>query len=250
MEFKRRISAYENISFVMDAYRINWKSARMVPVMFFKAAGSWVGVLGRRSVDAFVPDLMAISPETDDCQIHRIISQAAEQLASLGLKIPVPALVSRGSSRGNASIMEIVIKNDFSGIEYLRGETGLPESDAGESLAVMPAYPVPFYHEDMGTYLKSLLITRNLCLRPPVSREELLASATELAYARSVQKGREFIRRDLSDLLSDLIRSGTFPRRGNYLYYPYTEDEYRRRFLKRFVRYQELKNKRTIFDFS
>jgi len=250
IEFKRQNSAYENISFILDAFRINWKSTKLVPVMFFRAAGAWIGVLGRRSLDTFVPDVMAISPVTDDYKIQRIVSQAAEHLASLGLKLPVPALVSRGSPRGDAGIMEMVIKDDFSAIEYLQGNSGFHEPHLAEILAVMPAYPVPFYHEYMGAYLKSLLITRNLSLRPPVSEEDLLISGTEFGYARSIQRSRDFIRRDLSDVLSDLIRSGTFLRRGSYLYYPYTEGEYRRRFLKRFVRYKELQSKRTIFDFS
>lgn len=249
-KFRLQNGAYENISYMMDVYRINWKLARIVPVMFFRESGAWIGVLGRRSVDAFAPDLMVISPETEDFKIQRIVTEAVERLSSLGLKKPVPALVSRGTPREDAGITEIVIRNDFSGLEFLRNGNGQQIPGSEDVFTVLPAHPVPFYHEEMTAYQKSLLLNRNMSLRPPISEGDLLISGTELGYARSIGRSRDFIKRDLADLLTDLTGSGTFLRRGGYLYYPYTEDEYRRRFLKRFVRYRDLKTKRTIFDFS
>lgn len=251
-EFLEQNAAYENISLSVDIVRLNSKRLGIVPLSLLKKGKLWLAVVGRRSLETFVPDYLLISsPESSHSSIRRTIQPILDDFAQKDLKTPVPIVVHRSDSPPESDILpSLVISDDLSGVEIVPGRNSSPLAGlSGENMAI-PVIPVPLYHVEMPVYQKAMILTRSLALYPPVNMKTMLTSGVIMAYSRSIGFSRDFIHRDLNDIMNTLIRSRTFIRRGEFVYFPYNSDEFRRRFVRNYLRYTEMISKKTIFDYS
>ncbi len=249
IELRSQAESFLGISFVVDAFRINWRRTGLVPLSFFKRNGLWMSALGRKSLDTWTPDFIMFSCDGETSpKAARIMAEVSDEFASMGVKIPAPvAVIPHGGQPYGGKFPTIAIQRDYSGIANLSPDhDGI--SSVLDGLKTLPLFPVPLYNPEMPDFMKALLITRNLALKPPVEIHNLVTASADFAYSRSSGVPRESIRRDLQSFTTGLIKSGTFVKRGNFVYYSQDSDEFRRRFARNFVEYSAKVSRRTIFD--
>ena len=250
MALRSQAESFLGISFIVDAFRINWKSTGLVPLSFFQRSGLWMSAIGRKSLDTWVPDYLIFSGHREtSAKAGRIISEVTDEFASMGVKTPAPvAVIQYGGHSYPDKFPAITIQPGYSGIAY---QDSAPNGLATimDSLKRLPLIPVPLYNPEMPDFMKALLITRNLALKPPVEIQRLVAGSVEFAYSRSSGFSREAIRRDLQSVITGLVKSKTLVKRGNFVYYSQDSDEFRRKFARNFMEYSVKISRRTIFDF-
>ncbi|MEM0156726.1 MAG: hypothetical protein QXN26_01505 [Thermoplasmataceae archaeon] len=249
MALRSQAESFLGISFIVDAFRINWRSTGLVPLSFFQRNGLWMSAMGRKSLDTWTPDFIIFSGDRETSpKAARIIAEVSDEFASMGVKIPAPvAVIPPGSSPYGGKFPAIAIQRDYSGITHMSPDpVGI--ASVLDNLKRLPLIPVPMYNPEMPDFMRALLITRNLALKPPVEIHGLVAASVDFAYSRSSGFSRESIRRDLQSFTTGLIKSRTFVKRGNFVYYSQDSDEFRRRFARNFMEYSAKISRRTIFD--
>jgi hypothetical protein len=250
MLLRSQAESFLGISFIVDAFRINWKSTGLVPLSFFQRNGLWMSAVGRKSLDTWVPDYLIFSGDREtSAKAGRIISEVTDEFASMGVKTPAPvAVIQSGGNPYPGKFPAIIIQPGNSGIAYQdSGLTGM--TNVLDNLKRLPLIPVPLYNAEMPEYMKALLITRNLSLKSPVELQRLVAGSVEFAFSRSSGFSREAIRKDLQSVITGLVKSRTLVKRGNFVYYSQDSDEFRRKFARNFMEYSAKISRRTIFDF-
>jgi hypothetical protein len=250
MMLRSQAESFLGISFIVDAFRINWKSTGLVPLSFFQRNGLWMSAIGRKSLDTWVPDYLIFGGEREaSAKAARIISEVTDEFASMGVKTPAPvAVIPSGENPYPGKFPAIIIQHGYSGIAY-QDSGSAAMSTVLDGIKRLPLIPMPLYSPEMPDFMKALLITRNLALKPPVEFQKLLAGSVEFAYSRSSGFSHDVIRRDLQSFIAGLLKSRTLVKRGNFVYYSQDSDEFRRKFARNFMEYSAKISRRTIFDF-
>lgn len=250
MALRSQAESFLGMSFIVDAFRINWKSTGLVPLSFFQRNGLWMSAVGRRSLDTYVPNFLIFSGDREtSMKAGHIISEVTDEFVSMGVKTPSPVAVIPSEGYTYPGMFPaIIIRDNYSGIAYQdSGSSGM--ASVLDNVKRLPLIPVPMYSPEMPDFMKALLITRNLALKPPVDIQKLLAGSVEFAYSRSSGFSREAIKRDLLSVITGLVKSRTFVKRGNFVYYSQDSNEFRRKFARNFMEYSARISRRTIFDF-
>ena len=222
-----------------------------VPLDFAHRGDIWYCIVGRKSLDAAVYDyLFYSSASRNEGRDLQAVANILADIVSAGLKAPQPVMVGEKTRMKTAGKFPAIwFNDDFTTLQIVPGQTNEVDLSflKNPDLVLAPSYPV--YHSEMPEFQKSMIITRGLCIRPPVEASELASSAVNAAYSKSFNVSKEVIRRDITSFIERLVKSGTFIQRGNYIFYPYDESTFRRRYVRRYLGFMDKIRRTTIFDF-
>ncbi len=254
---KEIITQYETqrlISTVFQAFQVSG-DPNLAPLETGISGGMWYVVTGRRTASARIADYIFF---------------VGSSFRKLSDRVPVTELTNNVNMRLESNARPVrVISVDHSG-ENLDGgfpvlmidpRTGELMKGAGYNLgdildsvlengsSVSMYFPHP-YHPQLDFFVRSMFLTRGLMLKPPLSRKFMMDNLVEEAYEHSVGIKKDTIRKDFHEMLMELIGSGVFRVKGEYLTYLTDFTEYRRRYQRLYLPYAEKISRKTIFDYE
>ncbi len=245
------------ISEVFSRLQAGHEITGLTPLELGFHSPAWYVLAGRRSGATHIGNFLFYTFSEDRKAPERsivteIIDGLQERFGSgiraVKLLAPGKTVKTAGDSQNPAISMDVSAGT----LKFTGGSTEGFEAVvrlAGTEAPRMINFPSP-YHPDLDPLIKSLFLTRNLLLKPPINRNLIMAHSLNDAYENSIGIRKDQIRRDFQDLVRNIVGAGVFKSRGQYLYYPTNFDEYRRRFIKQFYNYMEKISKTTIFDYD
>lgn len=226
-----------------------------VPVGLGYRSGIWYVLLGRKTTSAVVADYLFYTYSLERSASERpsvlsLADQINREFESSARPVKIMSLDNSGDA-GDAGFPSLMIDTRtgemMTGTNFNLGDglSGLIEASGGTPAS----FPHPF-HPDLDPFVKSLFLTRGLRLKPPLGKRFILDNLVEDAYQHTVGVRRETVKKEFQDMMKVLVGSRVFHVKGNYVTYLTDFTEYRRRFQRRYIPYEEKISRRTIFDYD
>lgn len=218
-------------------------------------SGLWYVVSGRRTTTARIADYIFFAGTTskklsERVPVMELTNDTNRKYESNARPVRVISVEESGNSTDSG--FPIIMVDARSG-ELMKGAGynigGSLDSFIENGSSVSMYFPHP-YHPQLDYFVRSLFLTRGLSLKPPLKRKFIMENLVEEAYEHSVGIKKETIRKDFSEMLTELIGSGVFHVKGGYVNYLTDLTEYRRRYQRRYLPYAEKISRKTIFDYE
>ncbi len=253
-EIMAKYETHRLISSVFQASQISGDQ-NFAPLEVGFSGGLWYVVSGRRTTSARIADYVFFAGTTskklsERAPVMELTNETNRKYESDARPVRVISVEESGENTEGG--FPIIMVDPRSG-ELMKG-AGFNIGPALDSFIengrlVSMYFPHP-YHPQLDYFVKSLFLTRGLSLKPPLKRKFIMENLVEEAYEHSVGIKKDTIRKDFSEMLTELIGSGVFHVKGGYINYLTDLTEYRRRYQRRYLPYAEKISRKTIFDYE
>lgn len=242
------------ISTVFQASQIS-DDPNLAPLEVGCSSGIWYVVAGRRTTSARIADYVffagsASKKLSDRVPVMELTNETNRKFESNARPIRVISVDSSGDDPENGFPVLMVDPRTgelMKGASYNIGSSLDNFIQNGSRLSMYFPHP---YHPQLDFFIRTLFLTRGLLLKPPLRRRFIMENLVEEAYQHSVGIKKETIRRDFHQMLMELIGSGVFHVKGEYINYLTDLTEYRRRYQRLYLPYAEKISRKTIFDYE
>lgn len=224
------------------------------PLDFGHRGNIWYILAGRRTASASIADYMFYTYDQERSASERpsVLDLVNELNVIYESSIRPVKMITLENSGDSVEIGFPVLMVDTTSGEIMKGagyNLGDSLDEFIETGATLPYnFPYP-YHSDLDMFLKSLFLTRGLALKPPLSRKLIMENLVEDAYQHSIGIKRDTIKRELQEVLREMVSSKVFRVKGAYVTYLTDMTEYRRRYQREYISYIDKTSRKTIFDY-
>ena len=254
---KEIIAQYDTqrlISTVFQAFQVSG-DPNIAPLETGVSGGIWYVVSGRRTASARIADYVffvgsSSKKLSDRVPVMELTNDVNRRLESNARPVRVISVDYSGENmEGGFPVIMIDPRTGelMKGAGYNLGSTLDPMLDNDSTVSMYFPHP---YHPQLDFFVRSMFLTRGLMLKPPLKRKFIMDNLVEEAYEHSVGVKKDTIRRDFHEMLLELIGSGVFHVKGEYLTYLTDLTEYRRRYQRLYLPYAEKISRKTIFDYE